>query len=112
MDRHLLGLRKIAAEHGRPIPKIFETEAYKKMMNFTLSTSQVPTVNFVPLAYGPSAPDGFGICYNPQPEQLHFTICTLHSCLETSSARYAEELENALVDMRTILTKANGSEKS
>lgn len=41
MDRHLFGLRKIASEHGRKMPAIFETDAYKKMMAFTLSTSQV-----------------------------------------------------------------------
>lgn len=50
MDRHLLGLKRIAAEHGRPIPSILETEAYKKMMAFTLSTSQVC---FLKILFGP-----------------------------------------------------------
>lgn len=106
MDRHLLGLRKIAADHGYKTPILFETDAYKKMMAFTLSTSQVPTRHFIPLAFGPSAPDCYGVCYNPQDKQVHFTICALHSCLETSAARYAEELTTSLMDMRTILVKA------
>lgn len=107
MDRHLFGLRKIAAEHGRKLPVLFETEAYKKMMAITLSTAQVPARNNVNVSFGPSAPDCYDICYNPQQNQVQFTICASHSCLETSSTRYAEELENALVDMRSIITKAD-----
>ncbi|VDN06651.1 unnamed protein product [Thelazia callipaeda] len=105
VDRYLLGLKMIAEEHGHPKPIILDTKAYQKLMAFTLSTSQIGTHNFIPIAYAPTAPDCYGICYNPQPKKLHFTICTLNSCMETSSSRFAEELENALVDMRTIILK-------
>ncbi|VDM26890.1 unnamed protein product [Toxocara canis] len=87
MDRHLLGLRLAASELGIPMPEIFTTDAYKEMMHFRLSTSQVPTDHFIAMCYGPSAPDCYGVCYNPQEKQLHFSICTLKKCPDTSSSR-------------------------
>jgi carnitine O-acetyltransferase len=41
IDRHLLGLRLIAAENNRQTPALFSDVAYNKMMHFKLSTSQV-----------------------------------------------------------------------
>lgn len=107
MDRHLLGLRLIAQEHGLPVPKLFECDAYKKMMHFTLSTSQVPTRHYLQMCFGPSAPDCYGICYNPQERELHFTVCTLKSCPETDSARFVKEIGDALSDMRMVLEKSH-----
>uniref|UniRef100_A0A915AHW4 Choline/carnitine acyltransferase domain-containing protein n=1 Tax=Parascaris univalens TaxID=6257 RepID=A0A915AHW4_PARUN len=106
MDRHLLGLRLAAAELNMPSPEIFRTSAYQHMMHFTLSTSQVPTRHFITMAYGPSAPDCYAVCYNPQKNALHFSICTLKKCVDTSSSRFARELEHALTNMEELLKKA------
>ncbi|VDM94288.1 unnamed protein product [Onchocerca ochengi] len=106
IDQHLLGLKMIAKEYGKSIPEILETKAYQKMMAFTLSTSKI-TTQHNPIICGPSASDCYGICYNLQPKQVHFTICALHSCKETDSSRFAKELENALVDIYAIITKDN-----
>jgi carnitine O-acetyltransferase len=43
IDRHLLGLRLIAAEHQLPRPKLYDHFSYKRAMHFVLSTSQVRT---------------------------------------------------------------------
>lgn len=41
MDRHILAWKLIAAENNLPVPSITETEAYKHMTHFQVSTSQV-----------------------------------------------------------------------
>lgn len=47
MDRHLLGLKMIAAENGMPLPKLFHLEAYQQLTHFLLSTSQGKPVIFL-----------------------------------------------------------------
>ncbi|KAK0402836.1 hypothetical protein QR680_016565 [Steinernema hermaphroditum] len=106
MDRHLLGLKLIAREHNLPLPEFLKLPAYEKMLHFQVSTSQVPTRHFIQMCFGPSHPDCYGICYNPQEKQLHFTITSFRSCPNTSSKLFAKELETALLDMRNVLDRA------
>ncbi|VDL77513.1 unnamed protein product, partial [Nippostrongylus brasiliensis] len=87
MDRHLLAWNLLAAENGLPKPSILDTPAYQHMSHFQVSTSQVPTRNYIQLCFGPSAPDCYGVCYNPQETELHFTITSFKSYSSTSSKR-------------------------
>uniref|UniRef100_A0A914QN05 Choline/carnitine acyltransferase domain-containing protein n=1 Tax=Panagrolaimus davidi TaxID=227884 RepID=A0A914QN05_9BILA len=103
MDRHLLGLRLIAAEKSLSIPKIFNEDAYRKMSHFLVSTSQVPTKYIIPMGFGPSANDCYGICYNPQEEAIHFTITAFNSCKKTSARQFAQELSATLNDFKIML---------
>ncbi|GMT03074.1 hypothetical protein PENTCL1PPCAC_25248, partial [Pristionchus entomophagus] len=105
MDRHLLAWRLLAAEKGQPLPSILDTTAYKRMAHYQVSTSQVPTRHYIPMCFGPSADDCYGICYNPQERELHFTITTFRHFPSTSSKRFAKELERALNDLRAICVK-------
>ncbi|VDN22068.1 unnamed protein product [Dibothriocephalus latus] len=41
VDNHLLGLREIALQLGRPMPNIFKDQTYAKSNWFRLGTSQV-----------------------------------------------------------------------
>ncbi|CAF5227912.1 unnamed protein product [Rotaria magnacalcarata] len=41
IDRHLLGLRLIAAENNLPKPALYNHISYKRAMHYILSTSQV-----------------------------------------------------------------------
>ncbi|WKX97298.1 hypothetical protein Q1695_013169 [Nippostrongylus brasiliensis] len=106
MDRHLLAWNLLAAENGLPKPSILDTPAYQHMSHFQVSTSQVPTRNYIQLCFGPSAPDCYGVCYNPQETELHFTITSFKSYSSTSSKRFAKELERALNDMNSVCSKA------
>ncbi|VDO65766.1 unnamed protein product [Heligmosomoides polygyrus] len=118
MDRHLLAWNLLAAENGLPKPSILETPVYQQMAHFQVSTSQVPTRNFIQLCFGPSAPDCYGVCYNPQETGLHFTITSFKSYSSTSSKRelllqaslcifrFAKELDRALNDMKSVCSKA------
>lgn len=49
--------------------------------------------------YGPVVPDGYGACYNPQPESILFCVSSFHSCPETSSAKFAKAVEESLAEM-------------
>ncbi|CAB3400530.1 unnamed protein product [Caenorhabditis bovis] len=107
MDRHLLAWKLLAVENNLPTPELFGSEAYQQMMHFQISTSQVPTKNFIQMCFGPSALDCYGICYNPQETEFHFMISTFKSYGSTSSKKFAKELGRALLDMRSIINKAN-----
>uniref|UniRef100_A0A0K0F336 Carnitine O-acetyltransferase (inferred by orthology to a human protein) n=1 Tax=Strongyloides venezuelensis TaxID=75913 RepID=A0A0K0F336_STRVS len=112
IDRHLLGLRLAARDLIIPTPEIFKETAYQKMIHFQVSTSQVPTRYRLSLAFGPSAPDCYGICYNPREKEILFTITTFNECEYTSSEHFSKELDRALCDLRNILLKTEKVNKA
>lgn len=87
MDRHLFGLKLIAIENNYKIPELFSSKAYKKLMHYQLSTSQMPTRHFLPMGYGPSEDDCYAVCYNPREDVFYFTITSFNHCKETSALR-------------------------
>uniref|UniRef100_A0A1I8BY52 Carn_acyltransf domain-containing protein n=1 Tax=Meloidogyne hapla TaxID=6305 RepID=A0A1I8BY52_MELHA len=105
IDRHLLGLKLAALENGQQIPQLFNSKGYQKLMHFKLSTSQVPTKHVLPMGFGPSAADCYGVCYNPQEHKIFFTITAFNECKETSAERFSKELEVALLDMRDLVER-------
>lgn len=52
--------------------------------------------------YGPVVPNGYGACYNPQPESILFCISSFHNCKETSSTKFAKAVEESLLEMRRL----------
>ncbi|KAM5322959.1 choline O-acetyltransferase isoform 2-T2 [Glossophaga mutica] len=102
IDNHLLGLRELAREMCKELPEIFTDETYLMSNQFVLSTSQVPTAMEMFCCYGPVVPEGYGACYNPQPESILFCISSFHSCKETSSPKFAKAVEESLTDMRDL----------
>lgn len=87
-DRHLLGLKLLAIEEKIKLPELYLSKAYNKLTHFQLSSSQVPTKNLLPMGYGPSASDCYGVCYNPKEKYISFTITAFNDCNETSAERY------------------------
>lgn len=63
---------------------------------------QVPTTMEMFCCYGPVVPDGYGACYNPQPESILFCISSFHSCKETSSTKFVKAVEESLTEMRDL----------
>ncbi|KAK3601826.1 hypothetical protein CHS0354_041743 [Potamilus streckersoni] len=108
IDCHLLGLRELAAELGIPTPDIFTDEAYKISNHFSLSTSQVPTetTSFL-CGYGPVVPDGYGVCYNPQPDKIVVCVSSFKSCPETSSDFFAATIESSFLQMYELCLRVN-----
>lgn len=59
-----MGLRCTAERLGWSQPKLFDSEVYKYMNRFILSTSTLSTETITFGGFGPVVPDGFGIGYN------------------------------------------------
>uniref|UniRef100_A0AC35TW31 Carn_acyltransf domain-containing protein n=1 Tax=Rhabditophanes sp. KR3021 TaxID=114890 RepID=A0AC35TW31_9BILA len=103
VDRHLLGLRMAARDLQIESPQIFEGEAYQKMIHFQMITSQVPSPTRTVMGFIPVHADNYGICYNPREKEIIFFITAPKEWKETSAAKLAEELDRALLDMKSIL---------
>ncbi|XP_048167735.1 choline O-acetyltransferase [Corvus hawaiiensis] len=109
IDNHLLGLREVAREHYKELPEIFTDETYLTSNRFILSTSQVPTTMEMFCCYGPVVPNGYGACYNPQPEHILFCISSFKECKETSSNMFAKAVEDSLLAMRDLCIKCSST---
>ncbi|CAH2321315.1 choline O-acetyltransferase [Pelobates cultripes] len=107
IDNHLLALRELAREHCKELPELFTDEMYLASNRFILSTSQVPTTMEMFCCYGPVVPNGYGSCYNPQPEHILFCISSFRECKETSSTMFAKAVEESLIAMGDLCAKYN-----
>uniref|UniRef100_A0A8C0RMH9 Choline O-acetyltransferase n=1 Tax=Canis lupus familiaris TaxID=9615 RepID=A0A8C0RMH9_CANLF len=102
IDNHLLALRELARDTCKELPEMFTDETYLMSNRFILSTSQVPTTMEMFCCYGPVVPNGYGACYNPQPESILFCISSFHGCKDTSSTKFAKAVEESLIEMRDL----------
>ncbi|KAJ8284863.1 hypothetical protein COCON_G00037130 [Conger conger] len=109
IDNHLLGLREMAQELKMEKPEIFTDEAYAISNQFILSTSQVPTTVEMFCCYGPVVPNGYGACYNPQPDHVVFCVSSFRESTETCSAVFAEALDQCLVEMRDLCNRCSAA---
>uniref|UniRef100_A0A8C2DBR2 Carnitine O-acetyltransferase n=1 Tax=Cyprinus carpio TaxID=7962 RepID=A0A8C2DBR2_CYPCA len=103
IDRHLLGLKLQAIEDLAALPEIFMDTSYAVARHFNLSTSQVPAKTDCVMCFGPVVPDGYGVCYNPMDAHINFAVSAFNSCQDTNATRLAQALEDALLDMKTLL---------
>uniref|UniRef100_A0A8C1NM94 Carnitine O-acetyltransferase n=1 Tax=Cyprinus carpio TaxID=7962 RepID=A0A8C1NM94_CYPCA len=114
IDRHLLGLKLQAIEDLAALPEIFMDTSYAVALHFNLSTSQVPAKTNCVMCFGPVVSDGYGVCYNPMDTHINFAVSAFNSCQHTNAARLAQALEDALLDIKTLLEqtpKLQGSAK-
>ncbi|XP_059146443.1 carnitine O-acetyltransferase-like isoform X2 [Physella acuta] len=103
IDRHLLGLKLIAIENGMNVPEIFMDLSYKESTHFRLSTSQVASKYASLLAFGAVVPDGYGLCYNPQDDQLIISVSSYNNNPQTNSDTFAQSLTTSLRDIQKLL---------
>eukprot|EP00794_Sanderia_malayensis_P015982 gene15982-17592_t len=106
IDRHLLGLKLICMESGIKLPEFFRDKGYNYSLHHKLSTSQVPSPYDTVLCFGPTVPDGYGVCYNPMEKHFNFAVSAFNSNPETSSARFAESLKTSFDDIRRLFHKS------
>lgn len=99
VDRHLLGLRILAAENEPELPGIFTDKAYQ--MGWQLSTSQSPAHRLV-VGFAQAVDDGYGISYLVKENSLHFIITSKKSCTDTDSTGFAASLKQSLLEMQII----------
>jgi len=109
LDIPLLGLREATKQLGLwDKQNVFKDQAYERLNQFLLSTSQVP-VGLDPsfMGYGAVVPDGYGVSYNPYPSSIIFCICSFHSSEVTNSREFANQLQISLTDMQALFVKPN-----
>ncbi|BES89268.1 carnitine O-acetyltransferase activity [Nesidiocoris tenuis] len=106
VDRHLLGLRKIAAEEGITEGlEIFQDVGWTRSTHMRLSTSQVAAKCDGFMIYGPLVKDGYACCYNPQDDAIFFGTSAWRSCCETDLLKFGDALQLSLREMRSVLEK-------
>ncbi|XP_056601719.1 carnitine O-acetyltransferase [Triplophysa dalaica] len=103
IDRHLLGLKLQAIEDLAALPEIFMDTSYAEALHYNLSTSQVPAKTDCVMCFGPVVPDGYGVCYNPMESHINYSVSAFNSCEDTNASQMAQALEDALIDMKTLL---------
>ncbi|XP_019718380.1 carnitine O-acetyltransferase [Hippocampus comes] len=103
IDRHLLGLRLQGIEDLTSMPEIFMDTSFAVAHHYNLLTSQVGSKTDCVMCFGPMVPDGYGVCYNPMDEHINIAITAFNSCEETNAAKYAQTVNDALLDMRALL---------
>uniref|UniRef100_A0A8B9L5D3 Carnitine O-acetyltransferase b n=1 Tax=Astyanax mexicanus TaxID=7994 RepID=A0A8B9L5D3_ASTMX len=106
IDRHLLGLKLQAIEEGLSIPRMFMDTAYGLATHWKLRTGQVPTNTDSVMCFGPLVPDGYAVCYNPQPDHVHFSVTAFNCCEDTNAEKLAVTLESTLQDLQDLLQPA------
>ncbi|XP_052440431.1 carnitine O-acetyltransferase b [Carassius gibelio] len=102
IDRHLLGLKLQAIAEGLSVPRIFMDTAYGLATHWKLRTGQVPANTDSVMCFGPLVPDGYAVCYNPQPDHVHFSITAFNCCEETNAEKLALTLERSLRDLQEL----------
>ncbi|KAM9837491.1 choline O-acetyltransferase b [Aulostomus maculatus] len=109
IDNHLLGLVRIAKELNMEKPEIFCDETYLASNQFILSTSQVPTTVEMFCCYGPVVPNGYGACYNPQPDHILFCVSSFWESTQTSSAVFVKALNEGLLEIRDLCNSSSAA---
>ena len=105
-DNHLIALRKMSDVHKNTIPALFREKSFKEYINFRLSTSQLVSCEDMLVGYGPVVPDGYGVCYLPRGEFIHFCISSFVSSPETSSSEFfGKTIESSLNQMKELSRK-------
>ena len=61
------------------------------------------------LFFAPMVHDGYGCCYNPQPNKIIISVSAYKNCPETSAIKFAEALKQSFLDMRARLTEEKES---
>ena len=52
--------------------------------------------------FGPVVPDGYGVCYNPQENQIIFGVSAFDVSPKTDSKHYIKVLHQTLTEMRNL----------
>ncbi|XP_074652044.1 peroxisomal carnitine O-octanoyltransferase-like isoform X2 [Tubulanus polymorphus] len=104
-DRHLMGLRIIAAEMGMEDHAIFQDPLWQKSggdARFILSTS-LAGYNTVIGGCAPMCRHGYATFYRIAPESLEFIFSSFKSDEDTSCKRWSEALDRGLNDVMTLV---------
>lgn len=64
---------------------------------------KVPSKTDCVMCFGPVVSNGYGVCYNPMNDHINFAVSSFNTCEETNAAHLTRAMEDALLDMKTLL---------
>ena len=67
------------------------------------SLPSVPSISDSVMCYGPSVPDGYGVCYNLCEDYFNVGISSYFTSPQTSSVVFGEHLVQTLAEFRSLL---------
>uniref|UniRef100_A0A669B7Z9 Carnitine O-acetyltransferase a n=1 Tax=Oreochromis niloticus TaxID=8128 RepID=A0A669B7Z9_ORENI len=100
---HFLGLQHQATEKNIPMPDIFTDASFDKVFDYRLATSQVPSKSGCLPCAGPYQYKTYDICYTLLKDDMTFVVSAFKTNTENNSEELKKAVEDALLDMRTIL---------
>lgn len=103
VDRHMLGLKLLAAKHGVDVSELYSDPGYVRSAHMRLSTSQVASKHEAVMCYGPLVENGYGCCYNPRDNDMLFAISSFVSCSDTEAKRFGAAMKDSLMGMYQLL---------
>ncbi|CAH1784277.1 unnamed protein product, partial [Owenia fusiformis] len=98
-DRHLFGLRTLAAESGKS-PEMFEDPAYARINHHILSTSTLSSPAVLIGGFAPVVSDGFGLGYGVNDARLG---CNVACYPERPVTGFLKAVEQSLDDIYDVL---------
>jgi len=99
VDRHLFGLRTLAAGTGTAHEFLDDVSVNLK---FRLSTSQTPASGMLGGGFSPLAQDGYAVSYVVADDRLWFHVSTYAQCPDVSASKFSETLQKVLLDMHDL----------
>lgn len=102
-DRHLFGLRKTAEKNGMAMPELFQDPAYAMINYNIISTSTLSSPNIIAGAFGPVVPDGFGLAYGIQDDNLGVVVGSYKK--HQNNADFVQALKDSYKVIEDVLTK-------
>ncbi|XP_062290199.1 carnitine O-acetyltransferase-like [Scomber scombrus] len=106
IDGHMMTLKDLAVEENITIPEIFKDTSFDKALDYNVYTSQVTLESESLAVTNLDDPNGYSVCYSVTSNYVGFVVTALNSCKETSATQLIQSIENALLDMRTLLEQS------
>ena len=107
IDRHLMGLKLLALEHGFVMPEFFKDPVYDTTRHWRLSTSNCGGDNLVLFTFGPVVEDGFGLGYIIHENDISVSVTSKRSCPNTNSRLFVRMLEKSLLEMADVVSQSS-----
>ncbi|XP_075151227.1 carnitine palmitoyltransferase 2 [Haematobia irritans] len=103
-DRHLFALKHTALINNKPIPILYETDAYKRLNYNIISTSTLSSDGLLSGAFGPVVRDGLGIGYSIQNEMCGVIVTSYEN--GCNGKEFLSSLEESFNTIRRIIDES------